>query len=61
MSQFSSSPTARTGGGLDVFTGLLCVATLVLLVGVALMAMRNMEHPKVGTTDGGMLTLVSSR
>lgn len=61
MSQFSSTQAARSGGGLDVFTGLLCVAALVLVAGVVLMAARNMDHSKDGTKDGGMLTLVGSR
>ena len=61
MSQFSSTSTARSGGGLDVFTGLLCVAAIVLLAGVVLMAARNMDHSKDGSSDGGMLTLVGGR
>ncbi len=40
MSQFNA-PVARKGGSLDVYTGLLCVAFLVLAAGVALIAMNN--------------------
>jgi hypothetical protein len=61
MTQMSTQPVARVGGGLDVYTGLLLVACLVLAVGVALLAIRNIEHSKVGTQDGGLLTLVPQR
>ena len=60
MSQFNA-PVRRSGGDLDVYTGLLCVAFLVLAAGVALLAMKNMEHS--GDTrgeGGGMLKLVES-
>ena len=57
MSQFNA-PVRRTGGGLDVYTGLLFVALIVLTAGVALMALRNMEHSGDGRTPGGVLTLV---
>jgi len=43
MSQFNA-PVKRVGGGIDVYTGLLWAAFIVLLLGVALMAMNNTEH-----------------
>ena len=51
MSQFNA-PVRRSGGSLDVYTGLLCAAFMVLLVGVVSVAMVNMEHA------GGLLELV---
>ena len=43
MSQFNA-PIRRSGGGPDVFTGLLCVAFLVLAAGIFLMVRKNSEH-----------------
>ena len=60
MSQFNA-PVRRTGGGVDVYTGLLFVAFVVLAAGVALIAMRNMEHSAVGNEQGGVVTLVGER
>ena len=57
MSQFNA-PVRRAGGSLDVYTGLLFVAFLVLVVGVAMLAMRNLEHSKVGNMAGGVIKLV---
>ena len=57
MSQFNA-PMRRASGSLDVYTGLLFVAVLVLLAGVTLLAMRNAEHSKVGSTAGGMIKLI---
>ncbi len=48
MSQFGNAPVRRSGGDLDVYTGLLCVAFLVLLAGVILLAKGNMDHSRVG-------------
>jgi len=60
MSQFNQS--VRRGGGLDVYTGLLFVATLVLLAGIALMAVRNMEHSdRTGNGTGGPIQLIEAR
>ncbi len=56
MSQFNA-PVRRTGGGLDVYTGLLFAALIVLVAGVALMAARNIDHSADGGS-GGVLTLV---
>jgi len=60
MSQFTA-PVRRAGGGLDVYTGLLFVALVVLAVGVALLALRNIEHSDHDGTGGGALKLVQSR
>ena len=51
MSQFNA-PVRRSGGSLDVYTGLLCAAFMVLVVGVVSMVLVNMDH------GGGLLTLV---
>lgn len=57
MSQFNA-PVARKGGSLDVYTGMLCVAFLVLVVGVALLAMKNINHSAEGNSPGGMIKLI---
>ncbi|MCI0363653.1 MAG: hypothetical protein L0Y44_10400 [Phycisphaerales bacterium] len=58
MTQFST-PMARRGGELDVFTGLLAAATLVLVAGVILMATANIKHSATqGREDGGLFKLV---
>ena len=57
MTQFNQ-PIRRSGGGLDVYTGLLLVATLVLVAGVALMAKRNMDHSKGEGQTGGVIKLM---
>ena len=57
MSQFNA-PVRRTGGDLDVYTGLLCVAFLVLLTGVILLATGNIEHSGSATASGGVFKLV---
>ena len=57
MSQFNA-PIRRSGGGIDVYTGLAFVAVLVLLAGVVVMAMRNIEHSKAGGGSGGVIKLV---
>ena len=46
MTQFDTpmGPVRRTGGGINVYTGLLCVAFLVLVAGVILLIKRNTEH-----------------
>ena len=62
MSQFDGQ-VRRKGGDLNVYTGLLCVATIVLLAGVILLAIRNIEHSSSSDTasDGSMFKLVDSR
>ncbi|MHC4429073.1 MAG: hypothetical protein ACYS0D_10810 [Planctomycetota bacterium] len=57
MSQFNA-PVRRSGGDIDVYTGILCAAFLVLVVGVVLMALRNVEHSRLDTQAGGVVTLV---
>lgn len=57
MSQFNT-PVRRAGGSLDVYTGLLVVAFLVLAAGAFLLARKNMEHSAEGNSPGGMFTLV---
>ena len=58
MSQFNA-PVARKGGSLDVYTGMLCVAFLVLVAGVAMLAMKNIKHSEVGGSPGGIIKLVN--
>lgn len=60
MTQFQTPSVRRRGGDLDVYTGLLLVATIVLAVGVTLLAMANIEHSKDGNSQGGVLQLVDS-
>lgn len=63
MSQFNTPMPRRTGGDLDVYTGLLCAAFLVLAVGVFMMATTNMKHSSSGSgkDDGEMFKLVSQK
>ena len=63
MTQFTTPTPRRAGGDLDVYTGLLCAAFLVLAAGVFLMATLNMRHSESRTdaADGGMFTLVGKR
>jgi len=58
MTQFNA-PIRRAGGDVDVYTGLLAAAALVLLVGVALLAMKNKEHSAVGNQPGGFFTILA--
>ncbi len=53
MSQFNSPPTRKSGGSLDVYTGLLFVALIVLAIGLFILARTNMVH------GGGLITLVN--
>ena len=57
MSQFNA-PVRRTGGSLDVYTGLLFVALIVLAAGAFMLAARNVEHSTVGNQAGGMTKLI---
>jgi len=58
MSQFNAPQIRRAGGELNVYTGLLLAALLVLVVGCTLMVLRNMEHSEHNNQSGGMFTLV---
>ena len=61
MSQFNV-PTARRSAGIDVYTGLLGVAAIVLAAGIALMVMKNTDHSASGRgASGGAITLVDAR
>ena len=57
MSQFNA-PVRRSGGNLDVYTGLLFAALCVLIAGIALLAMRNLDHSTKSNEPGGVLKLV---
>lgn len=58
MSQFNA-PVRRSGGSVDVYTGLLFSAFVVLLAGTVLLAMRNMEHSDAsGNGNGGIVTMI---
>jgi len=57
MSQFNVP--GRRGGGLDVYTGILCAAFLVLLTGVILLATANIKHSGTGGQGGSMFKLVN--
>ncbi|MGI9014794.1 MAG: hypothetical protein ACR2GY_11185 [Phycisphaerales bacterium] len=60
MSQFTTSTQIRRrGGDLDVYTGLLLVATIVLAIGVAILCMTNNEHSSASGQGGGLFTLVN--
>jgi hypothetical protein len=59
MSQFNA-PVRRSGGGLDVYTGLLLVATVVLIAGIAWVVKVNIEHSADGGSGGGPFKIVSS-
>jgi hypothetical protein len=53
MSQFGAPTIRRAGGDLNVYTGLLCAAFLVLAVGVVMLVLENSGHSKVGPNDQG--------
>lgn len=60
MSQFNAPVARRSGGDLDVYTGILGVAALLLIAGVVYMAMTNIAHSasSANANDGGMFKLV---
>lgn len=60
MSQFNA-PVRRSGGSIDVYTGILFVAFLVLVAGVTLMTLRNIEHSDLNGSGGGPITLIEAR
>ncbi len=57
MSQLNS-PIRRRGGDVDVYTGILCAAVLVLLTGVVFLATENIEHSSIDNQAGSMFKLV---
>ncbi len=57
MSQFNA-PVRRSGGEIDVYTGILCAAFLVLVAGVILLAVRNIEHTGTAAQSGSPFKLV---
>ena len=57
MCQFNA-PVRRSGGNLDVYTGLLFAALCVLIAGIALLTLRNLDHSAKGNEPGGFLKLI---
>ena len=57
MSQLNT-PIRRLGGEIDVYTGILCAAVLVLLTGVVLLATSNIKHSSTDGQSGSMFKLV---
>ncbi len=57
MSQLNT-PIRRRGGEIDVYTGILSAAVLVLLAGVVLLATENIEHSSTDSKSGSMFKLV---
>jgi len=58
MSQFSNPQLRRASGSIDVYTGLLFAAILVLAAGVFIVATSNIEHSGEGSGSGGVLKLI---
>ena len=54
MTQFNA-PVVRRSGDLDVYTGLLVVAFLVLAAGVGYLAMANIKHSSDPNTENGSM------
>jgi hypothetical protein len=57
MSQLNA-PIRRRGGEVDVYTGILCAAVLVLLTGVVLLATANIKQSSTDGQSGSMFKLV---
>ena len=53
-----NTPIRRRGGEIDVYTGILCAAVLVLLTGVVLLATSNIKHSSTDSQSGSMFKLV---
>ena len=58
MSQIKTPPIRRSGGSLDVYTGLLFAALLVLGAGIFLLANKNINHSGEGNQSGSVFTLI---
>jgi hypothetical protein len=62
MTQFNAPTPRRASGDIDVYTGLLGAAMLVLAAAVFLIATANMKHSTQPNQDnGGMFTIVPKR
>ena len=61
MSQITTPSIRRSGGDLDVYTALLLAALIVLGAGVALLAIKNIDHSTVNNQQGSMFKLVDKR
>ena len=61
MSQITTPSIRRSGGDLDVYTALLLAALIVLGAGVALLAIKNIDHSTVKNQPGSMFKLVDKR
>lgn len=60
MSQMNSS-IRRSGGDLDVYTGLLAAAAVVLALGVIALVLSNADHAKnARNNDAGPFTVIST-
>jgi hypothetical protein len=53
MTQIQAGQIRRRGGDINVYTGLLFVATAVLAVGVAILFMNNSTHSESDGAQGG--------
>ncbi len=58
MTQFNA-PIRRRGGEVDVYTGILCAAVLVMFAGVVFLATANIEHSATDEKSGSMFKLVN--
>lgn len=62
MTQFNAPTPRRAGGDIDVYTGLLAAAILVLAAGVFFVASSNVKHSSsLNQSDGGMFTIVGKK
>ena len=57
MSQLNT-PIRRRGGEVDVYTGILSAAVLVLLTGIVLLATANIEESSTDRQSGSMFKLI---
>lgn len=53
MSQYQTTAPRRAGGDINVYTGLLFVATIVLAVGVFILIQSNLTHSGDANGNGG--------